>query len=319
MTKSHASLRHANSEKARHLLRRGGYKVGGHVKSDEAEDKAMVKKAVHKHEKHDHPGEKLTKLKDGGEALGSKAHARPDRKARASGGKAGKKKGTQVNVIVAGGHGDQPPPRPMPVPVPMGAGAPPPHPMPPAPPPGGMPGAGMPPPGMPPRPMAKKGGRIEKAAGGDATANQRLKEGVARMFARPSPATPSGESSDSNPSWRTVTPADRVTPDEDAALKVSHPDQGPGEYDGQNRGGAQKRKHKAKGGGLTSAGPLNYDGPKKKGNSVPSWDKNDGSSNEGGNRKKRAEGGALPMSHGAGGGLGRLDKAKRYRSSGDHN
>jgi hypothetical protein len=35
-------------------------------KSDMAQDKAMVKKAVGKHEKRMHPGKSLTKLKQGG-------------------------------------------------------------------------------------------------------------------------------------------------------------------------------------------------------------------------------------------------------------
>ena len=35
-------------------------------KSDIKQDKAMVKAAVHKHEKHDHPGKPLTKLAKGG-------------------------------------------------------------------------------------------------------------------------------------------------------------------------------------------------------------------------------------------------------------
>ena len=38
---------------------------GGKV-SDAAQDKAAIKAAVHAHERHDHPGEPLTKLKEGG-------------------------------------------------------------------------------------------------------------------------------------------------------------------------------------------------------------------------------------------------------------
>lgn len=38
----------------------------GKGKSDMAQDKAMVKKAVGKHEKRLHPGKSLTKLKQGG-------------------------------------------------------------------------------------------------------------------------------------------------------------------------------------------------------------------------------------------------------------
>lgn len=45
-----------------------GYARGGKVKSDVAQDKKMVKAAVQKHEKAQHPGAPLTKLKKGGEA-----------------------------------------------------------------------------------------------------------------------------------------------------------------------------------------------------------------------------------------------------------
>jgi hypothetical protein len=36
------------------------------MKSDIKQDKAMIAAAIHKHEKHDHPGKPLTKLKSGG-------------------------------------------------------------------------------------------------------------------------------------------------------------------------------------------------------------------------------------------------------------
>lgn len=45
-----------------------GYARGGKAKSDAAQDKKMVKRAVHKHEKAQHPGSPLTPLKKGGEA-----------------------------------------------------------------------------------------------------------------------------------------------------------------------------------------------------------------------------------------------------------
>lgn len=177
-----------------------------------------------------------------------------------------------------------------------------------------MPGAGMPPGGMPPRPMANTGGRMKKDDGG-VTTNQKIKSGIARMFTRDPPAQPiKGLNTDPNPNWRNVTSADRVTPDEDAALKVNHPDQGPGEYDdGQKRGGRQKKRS----GGETTAGKLDYDGAKKKGNTDPSWVKNDGGSNEdsgekAGGRQKKNGGGGVPMKHGSGGGLGRMDKVKIY-------
>lgn len=44
---------------------RQGFAKGGAV-SDERQDKALVKAAIHKHERHDHPGEPLTKLAKGG-------------------------------------------------------------------------------------------------------------------------------------------------------------------------------------------------------------------------------------------------------------
>jgi hypothetical protein len=45
-----------------------GFKNGGNVKADLKQDKKMVASAVHKHEKAQHPGEPLTKLKKGGPA-----------------------------------------------------------------------------------------------------------------------------------------------------------------------------------------------------------------------------------------------------------
>ena len=84
---------------------------------------------------------------------GSRARPRADRKAFANGGRVGKKAGTTVNVIVAGG----PKPAMPPIPVPAGNAAPPPIAAP-----GPMPGAG--PVGAPPQSgMAvprKRGGRV---------------------------------------------------------------------------------------------------------------------------------------------------------------
>jgi hypothetical protein len=52
---------------AKPMCEGGRYKEGGEVgKSDLAQDKAMMRTAVHKHEKAMHPGEKMTKLKKGG-------------------------------------------------------------------------------------------------------------------------------------------------------------------------------------------------------------------------------------------------------------
>jgi hypothetical protein len=74
MSKERAMERRA-LDKARHAekyapgmsLDMSEYKKGGKVKhSDVKMDKAMVKKAVHKHEKAMHPGKKMTKLNKGG-------------------------------------------------------------------------------------------------------------------------------------------------------------------------------------------------------------------------------------------------------------
>lgn len=46
-----------------------GFKEGGDVKADLKQDKKMVATAVHKHEKAQHPGKPLTKLKKGGSVL----------------------------------------------------------------------------------------------------------------------------------------------------------------------------------------------------------------------------------------------------------
>ena len=46
-----------------------GFKKGGDVKADLKQDKKMVATAVHKHEKAQHPGKPLTKLKKGGSVL----------------------------------------------------------------------------------------------------------------------------------------------------------------------------------------------------------------------------------------------------------
>lgn len=161
--------------------------------ADARQDRIAVAKGVHKHEKHLHQGEPLTKLKDGGSAEGHGSRRRLDRPGRkkrddggaadaataamtravdaglaksvnpanpaqrARGGHAGKGKGPgHVNVIVATGS-PQGQDRPVPVPVPA-AGGPPRPPMGPmgAPPPGmGGPGMG---PGGPPMPPPGAGG-----------------------------------------------------------------------------------------------------------------------------------------------------------------
>lgn len=136
-------------KRAREVLTRAGYKIGGHLKhSDKAQDEAMIAKGVHEHESHLHKGEKKTRLKlaDGGVAEGSTPKRRGDKKKRGQ---------VNVNVLVGGPHPPaQPAVRPVPVPVPPPGGA-----M--AGPPGG--------PGMPPPQGLKRGGRARHAKGGHTT------------------------------------------------------------------------------------------------------------------------------------------------------
>jgi len=149
--------------KAEKLIGRTGYKRGGAVDSDAKQDEREVAAGVHKHERHMHPGEKETKLRDGGHVEGS--HTREHLAKRARGGKVGKKGATHVNVIVAPQGGGMHPPTASPIAQPAPAMAP--HP-PMAAPPGVMaPARPMPPPmpGM----MRSRGGRLprmEAGAGG---------------------------------------------------------------------------------------------------------------------------------------------------------
>lgn len=138
--------------KARQMLSNAGYKSGGHFKPDGSPAKRLIGEAVREHEDALHKGKPHTKLKlkDGGSvqsaAFGARIH-----KPRGMG--KGKKAHTTVNVVVGG-------PKPVPVPIPVGG----PPPMGPG---GGPPlmGAGAPPMGLPgqppggPMPGAKKGGR----------------------------------------------------------------------------------------------------------------------------------------------------------------
>ena len=182
-------------ERARGVLSRTGNHLanGGALCDDMAEDKSMISSAIRQHENAEHGG-KHTKLKfkSGGAVDGEAAKAHLAKRAR---GGHTPKKHTSVNVIVApqgggGSPGMMPPAPPMipprPPMAPPGAGMPPPAmpPRPPMAPPGGMPPPGMRPPGMmqsgggvtktsdegvPSESLlqAKKGGKIERAKGGN--------------------------------------------------------------------------------------------------------------------------------------------------------
>lgn len=179
-----ARLRRQDQSNAEECLRRAGYARGGAI-SDDAEDRKIAAAAVHAHERHDHRGEPLTKLKRGGRVDGEKAGERLDKRAR--GGRLKHGGPTKVNVIVASGGGDadkqmafqqgaQTGARAVASKLAAAGGVP----RPPMPPPGapGMPPGGapmpqhppMPPPGaapMPPRPpgMMKRGGAVTLHAG----------------------------------------------------------------------------------------------------------------------------------------------------------
>lgn len=122
----------------------GGYKRGGMPGA--GHDMAAIKSAVHKHERHDHKGEPLTKLKKGGKASGTYfGGTRPEggRMPRAHGGRAKGK--TNINIVIAQpkANGGQPGMMPPQGPV-----------RPPMPPPQMQPPAGAPPMGGPPPSMA---------------------------------------------------------------------------------------------------------------------------------------------------------------------
>jgi hypothetical protein len=77
----HETARKEREAFALRSVKRAGYKTGGAV-SDEEQDKKMIRKAVHKHEEHDHPGKPLTKIKKGGKIEGKKPGIRLDKRAR---------------------------------------------------------------------------------------------------------------------------------------------------------------------------------------------------------------------------------------------
>jgi hypothetical protein len=137
-------------ERVSHIAGHKHRASGGKVRhADEKQDRALIKEMIHD------------------EAEGKRAKHRRDRPMRAKGGKVGHKKHSNVTVNVLSGHGG-PQPVPVPLPPPPGAGGPPPMP-----PPGlGAPAPGGPPPmagaGLPPMPPRKHGGRIKRAEGGGA-------------------------------------------------------------------------------------------------------------------------------------------------------
>jgi hypothetical protein len=146
------TMRPSARQKARSLLRRHGYAVGGPIRE-------AIAAAVHKHERHDHKGRKPTKLKRGGAAEGAAARLRADKPRRASGGRIAKP-GTKV--IIVNGH-PQPVPVPRPVPVPVRAAPAPASTVPARPPAASPPAAPMVPRPAQGVPMAKRGGRIGRA------------------------------------------------------------------------------------------------------------------------------------------------------------
>lgn len=166
--KSRSRAEHRDT--ARSLLKGSGYAKGGDV----AQDRAMVGRGVHEHERNMHKGMKLTDLqfKRGGEVKGSKAKHRMDRKPRGAA-----KVKVVVNAAPKEAAAPMPLPKPVPVPVPMKPPMAGPGPM--AGPPPGGPGPALPPPGAPMRaPMApppgmpmRKGGVAQKRAGGGAIAS----------------------------------------------------------------------------------------------------------------------------------------------------
>lgn len=181
-------------KRARDLMARSGYRAGGHLgRGDDAEDKAMISRAMKEHDSQLHPGQHTKlKLSSGGLADGGMPSMRADKGSR---GKKEKAK-THINILIAPHSGDgagaAPPAMPMPPPRPPMTVAPPPrppmpNPMPPGPGPGGgmgpmaaapvgvgapggvpprPPGLGTPmPPGGPPM-LRKDGGRTGRQYGG---------------------------------------------------------------------------------------------------------------------------------------------------------
>lgn len=126
-----------------------GYARGGKVKSDAAEDAAMIKKAIGDHDRQLHGG-KHTDLAN----IGPKGKGRMDKYAR--GGKVKKAGKTTININIASKEPNNVPP-----PLPPMAGPPPGPPMPPKPPMGPPPGGPPMGSGLPPGLGMKRGGGVK--------------------------------------------------------------------------------------------------------------------------------------------------------------
>lgn len=148
------NTRHGSAEKARHLMRRTGYKAGGAIKEGATEVSPSISPAD---QAADNKSNHALKTKTGGAVEGKASGGRLDKFNRGGKHHAKKKAHTTINI-----HTAPPPPAapPMLPPAAMAAlAAGPKPPMPPMPPPGpmaGPPGPGLPP--MGPRPPMGPGG-----------------------------------------------------------------------------------------------------------------------------------------------------------------
>lgn len=237
---------HVAGKRHKHRMdrKRGGraYAKGGHAHSDEAEDKALIRKMLAEHERKE-----------------MKEH-------RARGGRTKKSKGKTNITINVGHHGQQPaagaamPMLPPPPPRPMGPPGPPPG-MPPglppgaagALPPGGPPG--MPPGGMPPPGLRKRGGRAVKNASN--AVKPALSSGLkVADAARPlsgAPSTPGDKMPPNPPGW--TESAKHKTPVQHTDGKIDGPDIGRGRPITYRRGGGVKNASNAVGAARPIAGP----------------------------------------------------------------
>lgn len=176
--------RHKNAERimkqAGYSCKPGNYAKGGAVHSDEAEDKALIRKMVKKKDLKEKKAEggfvhggmpkkrldKISRQTAKGDANATQPYP-PGKEKFAKGGHVKGKGKTQVNVIV--GHGQPAAPAPVPVPVPAA----PPAAVAPRPP---VAAPGLPPAGMP---MRAKGGKVPHmryGAGGGKGREEKIEE-----------------------------------------------------------------------------------------------------------------------------------------------